>query len=88
MNVELRESFKKDLRKISKDDQLIILKALDEIEQLTSLSESTHIKKIKGQEHFFRYKTGNYRIILQWDKKTQTLIGEVFGQRKDIYKKK
>jgi mRNA-degrading endonuclease RelE of RelBE toxin-antitoxin system len=35
------------------------------IKELSSLSESTHLKKLKGEENGFRYKVGSYRIILR-----------------------
>ena len=88
MNVDVKKSFYKDVKKIPKDDAVKILKSLEELKQLSSLYESTHLKKIVGQENFFRCRVGNYRIVLRWNKKTQILTAETLGLRKDIYKRK
>jgi mRNA-degrading endonuclease RelE of RelBE toxin-antitoxin system len=88
MRVETKLSFDKDLEKIPDDDALKVVKVLGELEQLPSLSTSKNLRKVEGQEHFFRARAGSYRIILRWDKKNQTLIAETVGHRKDIYKKK
>jgi mRNA-degrading endonuclease RelE of RelBE toxin-antitoxin system len=86
MNVTVKPSFHKELAKFQDADK--ILDALRKLEELPSLSESKHLKKITGAKNMFRLKIGKYRALLRWDKDTQTLIAEVVGLRKDIYKKK
>jgi mRNA-degrading endonuclease RelE of RelBE toxin-antitoxin system len=89
MRILYRPSFTKHLKKyhLSGDD-LKILKALKDLEEIPSLSEAKRLSKMEGTDNQFRYKIGNYRVLLTWDKKVQALIVETVALRKDIYKKK
>jgi mRNA interferase RelE/StbE len=87
MKVITRPSFDRDLDKLP-DNEDKILEALFDLRELSSLSESKHLKKVTGTKNFFRLRIGDYRVLLKWDKETQTLIAETVRHRKDIYKKR
>jgi mRNA-degrading endonuclease RelE of RelBE toxin-antitoxin system len=88
MNVNAKASFKDDLQKIPAEEASKILKALKNMEDLKSLSESKHLKKMKGTQNTFRFKSGNYRILLHWNKEAQILNAESVAHRQSVYKKK
>jgi mRNA-degrading endonuclease RelE of RelBE toxin-antitoxin system len=88
MNVNILDSFDEDMEKIPVNDAIKILKALDELEQIKSLSESKHLLKMKGKKNTFRFKSGDYRILLHWDKETQILNVESVAHRQSVYNKK
>jgi mRNA interferase RelE/StbE len=85
MKVEFRDSFVKDLKGI-KDK--VVLKKLKEIieslEKVHSLLDIPNLKKLKGQENYFRLRTGDYRLGLVL--KNDAIILVRFLNRKDIYK--
>jgi mRNA interferase RelE/StbE len=87
MIVDAKKMFFKDLEKF-KDDKEKILETLKDMQKLETLTESTHLKKMKGTKDKFRLKVGQYRIVLKWDKKQQIIIAETVALRKDIYKKR
>jgi len=85
MKVEFRDSFVKDLKGI-KDK--VVLKKLKEIieslEKVHSLLDIPNLKKLKGQENYFRLRAGDYRLGLVL--KNDAIILVRFLNRKDIYK--
>lgn len=54
-------NIEKLLRKISKKDRILIEKAL-ELLYLRHF-QTLELKKLKGYQHIYRIRTGNYRII-------------------------
>ena len=44
------------------------------------------IKRLQGQQHRWRYRLGDYRIIYWLDKHEDRVVLERFGHRRDIYK--
>jgi mRNA interferase RelE/StbE len=88
MNVESTTSFLKDFDKLSVQEQDRIEEALEKLENMETLSESSNLLKIKGSENEFRLRVGSYRVLLQWDKKQQLILAVGVAHRKDIYRKK
>jgi mRNA-degrading endonuclease RelE of RelBE toxin-antitoxin system len=88
MKVNSTDSFIDDVDKLQPQDRDDIIEALAELETLNSLSESTKLRKMKGQEKTFRLKVKKYRVLLSWDKSKQILLAESVAHRKDIYKKR
>jgi mRNA-degrading endonuclease RelE of RelBE toxin-antitoxin system len=76
-----------DMEAIAVGDCRLIIEALENLKKLKSLSESVHLKKMKGTKHIFRYRVGSYRILLKWDKQTQILTAEGVIHRQSVYKK-
>jgi mRNA-degrading endonuclease HigB of HigAB toxin-antitoxin module len=54
MNVIVRSVFYKDVEKFP-DDKDKILEALFDLRELSSLSESKHLKKMTGTKNMFRF---------------------------------
>ena len=85
MNVEFRDSFAKDLKGI-KDKALFkrIREIIETVEKADSLARLSNVKKLKGQENYFRLRVGDYRLgIVQKD---ASIIFVRCLNRKDIYK--
>lgn len=85
MNYEVKKSFEKDTDKIFDTDLLEqIDKAIDNIENASSLREVPHIKKLEGYKYYYRIKVGNYRIGIKLENTTVILVR--FLHRKEIYR--
>ena len=65
MKVEFKRSFEKDLTKL-RDRALLgkVKSAIEAIEVADSLDDVANIKKLKGEEGYFRIRLGDYRIGL------------------------
>lgn len=86
MKVVIDRAFEKDIKRV-KDPHLknrlknIIIKVQDSKE----ISDIPNLKKLKGQDSFYRIRLGDYRIGCELvDSETISLIR--FLHRKDIYK--
>ncbi|PSN16185.1 plasmid stabilization protein [filamentous cyanobacterium CCT1] len=65
MRVEFRKTFEKDLRKIREQALLGKIKSIIEAtEAAETLDEVANIKKLKGEDGYFRIRLGDYRIGL------------------------
>ncbi len=85
MLIEYKDSFKKDLEKIS--DKLILNKVasiIDIIKESNRLYNISNIKKIKGFKDYYRIRIKNYRLGMKINPNLITLIRIL--PRKDVYK--
>lgn len=85
MKVAFRSSFLKDINRIK--DRKVRDKVdglLDKAKSCNSIDELDNVKKLKGNQNFYRIRIGNYRVGLVVDK--ETLIFSRFLHRKDIYR--
>ena len=65
MRIEFRKTFEKDLRKLNDKSLLAKLKAaIETIEQADSLDAIPNLKKLKGDDGYFRIRIGDYRVGL------------------------
>jgi mRNA interferase RelE/StbE len=65
MKVEFRKTFEKDLRKLNDKSLLAKLKAaIEAVEQADSLDTIPNLKKLKGDDGYFRIRIGDYRVGL------------------------
>ncbi len=65
MRVEFRKTFEKDLRKLNDKSLLVKLKAaIEAVEQADSLDAIANLKKLKGDDGYFRIRIGDYRVGL------------------------
>ena len=65
MRVEFRKTFERDLKKIKDKNLLAKLQpAIESIEQADSLETIATLKKLKGDDGYFRIRIGDYRIGL------------------------
>ena len=84
MNLEIRSSFEKDIKKI-KDKTLKqrIRKAIVKIQDAKKLSDIGDVKKMGGADNAYRLRIGEYRIGFYYiDKK---IILARFKGRKELY---
>ncbi|NLC04303.1 MAG: type II toxin-antitoxin system RelE/ParE family toxin [Tissierellia bacterium] len=77
-NIQYDKRCLKYLKKLSKDNQLRIIKAINEL-------PFGDVKRLQGGNRNYRLRVGDYRIIFSKDdEKLSVLIIEI-GQRGDIY---
>lgn len=83
--IEFKKSVKKDLKNI---DRHKLRRIFDDIETLKNgIDENENIIKLKGNNPYYRLRSGDYRIIFEkQDDKLIILIVKV-GHRKNVYNK-
>ncbi|MEA5534928.1 type II toxin-antitoxin system RelE family toxin [Crocosphaera sp. XPORK-15E] len=85
MKTQFRKSFEKDLKKIFDQKLLIkIKKVIEEIETVTILGEIKNIKKLKGEDYFYRIRVGEYRLGIKVNDDTVTCVRIL--HRREIYR--
>lgn len=85
MKVEFRKTFEKDLRKLRDQSVLPKIKAvIESVERAENLESVSNIKKLKGDDGYFRVRVGDYRIglFLQGD----TLLFVRILHRREFYR--
>ena len=85
MLVNFERSFLKDIQKL--DDKSVSKKLkliLEQLEFEETLLNISNIKKLKGHNHYYRIKIGNYRLGFSYENSTIDVIR--FLHRKDIDK--
>jgi len=85
VKVSFKKSFTKDLKKI-KDTALLqqVAKAIEDVEQSTSLQKVSNLKHLRGGTDYFRIRIGDHRIGLKQE--GETLVFVRFLHRKEIYR--
>ena len=86
MNIEIKKSFTRDIKKIQ-DQKLLnsILEVIEKIQQAQSISDITNIKKMEGGKNHYRIRLGDYRLGLFIDDNKTVFIVR-FLHRKEIYR--
>jgi len=65
MKVEFRKTFEKDLRKLRGKTLLHKIRdTIEAVESAQTLDEIINVKKLKGEDGYFRIRIGDYRIGL------------------------
>ena len=65
MITEFKESFEKDLRRIKNAKLLNHIKSvIEQVEEADGLSGVKNLKKLKGEDKYYRIRMGDYRIGL------------------------
>ena len=85
MKVDFKKSFTKDLKRVKNKGLMKQVKeTIERVEQAQTLQGIENIKKLRGDDRYYRIRVGDYRIglVLEGD----TLIFVRFLPRKDIYK--
>ena len=85
MKVEFKRSFTKDLRKI-KDKALLkrVRETIEEVERARSLSEIEGVRKLIGEDRYYRIRIGDYRIGIIVEEEVTVFVR--FLHRRDIYR--
>ncbi|MBI4315746.1 MAG: type II toxin-antitoxin system RelE/ParE family toxin [Chloroflexi bacterium] len=85
MKVEFKSSFAKDLKKVKDTDLKARVKQVIEfVEKAKSLQEIKDIKKLKGDDRYYRIRIGDYRVGLILEGETVAFVRIL--HRKDIYR--
>ena len=85
MKVEFRASFSKDVSKISNKTVFKRIRdIIENVENTEDLQNISNLKKLKGGDHYYRIKVGEYRIGLSIEKDIRVFVRCL--HRKDIYR--
>jgi len=82
--VEFRPAVLKSLKHLPKRDLVRIKKKIDEIGSNLPAPNTT---KMKGDNSFYKVRSGNYRIIYEIHDDRLVILVVKVGHRKDVYKK-
>ena len=83
-SIEWKQSAQRELRKLDKKP---ILRILEKVQSLAENPYPSGSKKLKGSEHTYRIRVGEYRVV--YTVRTKVLTIEIIrvGHRKEIYRK-
>lgn len=84
MRIEIKGSFVKDLKTVPKDFRDKIATLIHTMEDASSLSSLTGIKKLKGYQNSYRIQIGTYRLGFVLEENTIVLVRLL--HRKEIYR--
>lgn len=84
MQIEVKDSFIKDLKSVPKDVRVKIAVLTQTMEQAENISGLTSVKKLKGYENFYRIRVGDYRLGFAILDNAIVLVR--FLHRKEIYR--
>ena len=85
MELEFRESFLKDLKRIrAAAVKRQVAAVIAEAKSASSLASLSHVKKLQGSTDYYRVRLGDYRIGFKLQ--GQTLIFLRCLHRKDVYR--
>lgn len=83
-SIKWKQSAQRELRKLGKET---ILRILEKVQSLAENPYPRGTRKLKGSEHTYRIRIGEYRVV--YTVRTTVLTIEVIrvGHRKEIYRK-
>jgi len=81
--LEYKSSVKRELRKLSRADRILIV---NKIELLKTTPRPEGSAKLKGSRDLFRIRHGDYRVVYQIKKNYLLIIIIRIGHRREIYK--
>lgn len=85
MKIQFKKSFLKDVEAMGNPAiKKRVRKAIAQAEEAPTLSEVENLKKLKGTEHYYRIRVGDYRIGLVFQ--ADSLVFVRCLHRKDIYR--
>ncbi len=84
MQIEIKKSFLKDVKKVEKNYQLKAIELIDKIENSATLEEILNIKKLKDYSSFFRIRILDYRVGIVFEDNIVKFVRLL--HRKYIYK--
>ncbi len=87
MTVIFRESFERDLRKLTSNAQLVArLKAVvEQLETAEKFEAIASVKRMQGWSNYYRIRIGDYRLGLKLDEGAVVVLR--FLHRREIYRK-
>ncbi|MFH0702156.1 MAG: type II toxin-antitoxin system RelE/ParE family toxin [bacterium] len=81
--IEYKKSIKKDLKNLDKSSIKAILREIESLKN--GIDGNNKIIKLKGDNPYYRLRTGNYRIIFEKKDDILVIIVIKIGHRQDIY---
>lgn len=85
MKTQFRKSLEKDLKKILDKKLLVkVREVVENIETVTTLAEIKNLKKLKGEDNFYRIRIGEYRLGIKVNGDTVTFMRLL--HRREIYR--
>ncbi len=86
MKTAFTKSFAKDLKKLSKDKNILdqVREIILEVEAAESIAMIGNLKKLKAEGSYFRIRSGNYRVGLIID--GETIIFVRVLHRSEVYR--
>jgi len=82
-SIEFRPVVLKSLKRFPKKDLVRIKK---KVEELSQDLPAPNITKMKGNNSFYKIRTGDYRIIYEIHESRVVILIVKIGHRKDVYK--
>jgi len=82
-NVYFAKSIEKDWVKIDESMKLIIKEKIVQLEQFPNLSQIKKLTRHPLAE--YRLRVGDYRVLFDYDKPTNSIFILKIGHRKDVY---
>ncbi len=76
-------SVKKDFKKIAREYQTRLMQAIQNLAE--NPFPDTNWKKLKGSDHCFRLRVGDYRILYETEECLKIVSVYKVGHRKDVY---
>ena len=86
MNTTFRKSFKRDLKRLEKNQEILdrIRNKIEEVESTQSLDALSGLKKLSGNDIFYRIRVGDYRVGIAVENEVVTFIRCL--HRREIYR--
>ena len=85
MEVEYSAGFTRDLRRIrSSELRRRVLHKIEEIEEESSITEVTDVRRMRGGGHYYRVRIGDHRLGMVVQANVATLLR--FLHRREIYR--
>ena len=81
--IEISRTAEHQLRKLSREDQIRLLKA---VEALSDDPRPRGSRKLTGYDDIFRIRVGRFRVLYSVGDRTLIVIVLKVGQRKDVYR--
>lgn len=82
--IEWKQSARKELKKLTK---AAIPKITVAVEALAKNPHPTGSRKLRGSEHTYRFRVGDYRVVYSVYSNILTIEIVRIGHRKDIYRR-
>ena len=82
-SIEVSATAEKQLRKLSKKDQISVLKRIQELSREPRPNRS---RKLRGPDNIYRVRVGKYRILYSIENKHLIIIILKVGHRRDVYR--
>jgi len=88
MNISYSKSFIKSASKLTGKYKFSLKKKIEEVKSASKVDELTDCKKLKGFEHTYRTRIGDYRVFFVFNLENDMVFFEYLVKRDVAYDKK